>query len=120
MSAIAKKSRVEYPTSDGKSMAETDHHRDQMVDAIQVLEHRYADQTDVYVSGNLLIYYEEGNKRKHVSPDVFVAFGVPKRKRLYFLTCKATGFSPRARAMEGHPRRGWQAVLRIPRARTSR
>ncbi|MFO0967424.1 MAG: Uma2 family endonuclease [Gemmataceae bacterium] len=76
---------VDYPTSDGKPMAETDLHRDEMFDSIRTLEDRYADRDDVYVSGNLLIYYERGNKRKHVAPDTFVVFGVPKRKRLYYL-----------------------------------
>jgi Uma2 family endonuclease len=86
MSTTAKLLRVEYPTSDGKPMAETDLHRDVMIDSIRALDHRYAAEPNVYVSGNLLIYYEEGNKRKHVAPDTFVVFGVPKRKRLYYLT----------------------------------
>jgi Uma2 family endonuclease len=67
-------------------MAETDLHREDMVDAIQVLDDRFADRPDVYVSGNLLLYYEEGNRRKHISPDVLVAIGVPKRpRRDYYL-----------------------------------
>jgi Uma2 family endonuclease len=59
-------------------MAETDLHRRDMVDVIETLQDRYADRADDYVTGNLLLYYEEGNPRKHVSPDVFVAIGVPK------------------------------------------
>jgi Uma2 family endonuclease len=39
----------------------------------------------VYVSGNLLVFYQEGDRRKHVSPDVFVVYGVEKRKRDHFL-----------------------------------
>ena len=35
----------------------------------------------MYVSGDLLIYYEEGNPKARAAPDVFVVFGVPKRKR---------------------------------------
>ena len=62
---------IVYPESDGKPMAETDVHRDLMVDSIQMLQHHFRDEP-VYVSGNLLIYYEEGNIRKSVSPDVFV------------------------------------------------
>ncbi|MFO0966465.1 MAG: Uma2 family endonuclease [Gemmataceae bacterium] len=86
MSTAIKIPKVDYPTSDGKPMAETGLHRDQMIDSIRTLEHRYKDQGNVYVSGNLLIYYERGNKRKHVAPDTFVVFGVPKRKRLCYLT----------------------------------
>lgn len=33
------------------------------------------------VSGDLLIYYEEGNPRVSIVPDVFVVFGVEDRKR---------------------------------------
>jgi Uma2 family endonuclease len=74
-----------YPTSDGKPMAETDHHRDLMVDLIQTLKAFYAAQQRVYVSGNLLVFYEPGNRRRHVSPDVFVVKGVPKHDRLNYL-----------------------------------
>jgi len=81
----ALRERSDYPTSDGRPMAETDHHRDQMVDLIQTLEAWYAGDRWVYVSGNLLLFYERGNRRRHISPDVFVVKGVPKRKRLNYL-----------------------------------
>ncbi len=76
---------VDYPTTDGRPMAETDIHRDQMVDLIQTLQNYYADRDDVYVSGNILLYYVKGDKRKHISPDVMVVYGVPKHKRDYYL-----------------------------------
>ena len=66
---------IEYPSSDGKPMAETPVHRDVMIDAIQILKRRYANRSDVYVSGDMLMYYEEGNPRKSVAPDVFVVAG---------------------------------------------
>src|SRR5436305_13190373 len=69
---------IEYPTSDGKPMAETDVHRQNMVDLIETLQDRYADDPDVYVSGNLLLFYNEGDRRTHVAPDVFMVRGVPK------------------------------------------
>jgi Uma2 family endonuclease len=72
---------IEYPSSDGKPMAETDRHRDDMVALIEGLKARYADQADAYVAGNLLVYYEEGNPKARFAPDVFVVFGVPKRQR---------------------------------------
>ncbi len=76
---------VDYPTSDGKPMAETETHRRLMVALIETLEARYEADPMTCVSGNLLLYYEEGNKRKHVSPDVFVVRGVAKRVRDYYL-----------------------------------
>jgi Uma2 family endonuclease len=88
MASVSEPLRVQgngYPTSDGKPMAETDRHRDLMVDLIKVLQLFYALVPDVYVSGNLLLFYERGNKRRHVSPDVFVSRKVPKRERLNYL-----------------------------------
>ena len=69
---------IEYPTTDGKPMAETDLHRRDMTDTIQTLEDHFSDRPRVYVSGNLMLCYQEGNPRKHVAPDVLVAFDVPK------------------------------------------
>jgi Uma2 family endonuclease len=80
---------IEYPTGDGKPMAETDVHRQDMVDLIDTLGHHFARDPKVYISGNLLLYYEEGNPRKHVAPDVMVSFEVAKEpKRDYYLVWK--------------------------------
>lgn len=78
-------SNKDFPTSDGRPMAETDHHRLLMNNLIQTLEAYYADEPMVYVSGNLLLFYEPGNRRRHISPDVFVVKGVPKHERLNYL-----------------------------------
>ena len=77
--------KIEYPTSDGKPMAETTIHRDAMIDLIQTLQARYADDPMVYVSGNMLMFYEEGNRRKHLSPDVFLVLGIPDTLRHNYL-----------------------------------
>lgn len=77
---------IVYPTSDGKPMAETDDHRQAMVDLIARLTAHFAGRHDVYVSGNLLVYYEEGNINRHLSPDCFVVFGVPNHNRSTFRT----------------------------------
>ena len=84
---------VVYPESDGKPMAETEYHRDIMIDFIQMLKHHFRDVSDAYVSGNLLMYYEEGNIRKSVSPDVFVVFGVSKKRRRTYRTWEE-GYTP--------------------------
>ena len=73
-----------YPTADGKPMAETDWHRKLMTDLIEILKTYYAGQR-VYVSGNLLVYYEPGNRRRRVSPDVFVVRGVENYPRPNYL-----------------------------------
>ncbi len=83
MATVPKK--IEYPTSDGKPMAETDVHRDAMIDLIRTLQDYYAGDPMVYVSGDLLLFYEEGNKRRHLAPDVFVVRDVPKHLRDNYL-----------------------------------
>ncbi len=77
---------VAYPESDGKPMAETEAHRDLMIDFILILKDYFENQEDVCVSGNMLMYYEEGNPKKVVAPDVFVAFGVEKKQRRTYRT----------------------------------
>jgi hypothetical protein len=74
-----------YPTSDGKPMAETDDHRDLMNALIETLKAYFAGEPMVYVSGNLLLFYVPGNKRRHLSPDVFVVRGVPNHNRPNYL-----------------------------------
>jgi len=89
MSTLARRialKRNDYPTSDGRPMAETDRHRELMWELIKALQDRYAADPLVYVSGNLLLFYVPGDRLRHLSPDVFVVRGVPKRERLNYLT----------------------------------
>jgi Uma2 family endonuclease len=73
-----------YPASDGKPMGETEVHVKLLGQLLEILDHHFADSPDVYVGGNMLIYYVPGNNRKHVSPDLFVVKGiVKKRRRVY-------------------------------------
>ena len=75
---------IRYPTSDGRPFGETDVHRNVMMAAIDMLQLHYAGQP-VYVSGNLLLFYRPGNKRRHVSPDVLVVKGLEPRDRDNYL-----------------------------------
>lgn len=72
---------VYYPESDGKPMAETDAHRDEMIDAIVTLRDYFRTVPRVYVTGNIFLYYEQGDPQLSVSPDVMVVKGIPKGKR---------------------------------------
>jgi Uma2 family endonuclease len=81
MATVPKQRRaraIDYPSGDGKPMAETELHLLDMIDTIQLLRDYFSTKPKVYVGGNLLLYYQEGNRRKHVAPDVLVALGVPK------------------------------------------
>jgi Uma2 family endonuclease len=92
MTAIRKPVEIEYPESDGRPMAESDLHRDIMFHLINRLKERYARRRDVYVTGNLLVYYEEGQPRTSLSPDCMVVFGVPPGDRLTFKTWEEGAF----------------------------
>ena len=73
-----------YPESDGKPRAETDVHRKLMSSLIASLEAFFNDENNVYVTGNLMFYYEEGNRYKSIAPDVMVVKGVNKTLRRVF------------------------------------
>jgi Uma2 family endonuclease len=68
----------------GLGVSESTRHHLAALDLFCMLDDRYRDTPDVFVAGNLYVYYEEGNPRAMVSPDVFVAFGVPRRDRLIY------------------------------------
>jgi Uma2 family endonuclease len=101
-----------YPTADGRPMAETDLHRDVMVDMIEILKQYFAGQT-VYVSGNLLLFYEPGNKRKHISPDVLVTKGIEMRQRDNYLVWEE-GSPHVVMEMTSRTTRKEDAELKIP------
>lgn len=70
-----------YPDTDGKLMAASDLHRRLFMWTLQALEAYYAEMPDVYVSGDILIYYKEGDPKKSIVPDVLVSFGINKGLR---------------------------------------
>lgn len=85
MCALPLEREIDYPTSDGQPMAETTLHRKVMSDVIGGLEGLYAGTPDVWVGGNLLLYYEKGNRDKSVAPDLLMARGVGKHDRDTYL-----------------------------------
>ena len=86
---------VFYPESDGKPMAETPIHQDAMIELIHGLRDQFADDPEVYVSGNMFLYFVEGNPRRNVSPDVMVVRGVDKnRHRPTYKTWEEGGKAP--------------------------
>jgi Uma2 family endonuclease len=72
---------IYYPESDGKPMGETDVHIDAVIYLREALRDCFRDEPQVYVAGNMLLYYEEGNPAACVAPDVFVVQGVAKGER---------------------------------------
>ncbi len=76
---------IEYPESDGQPMGETPLHRKNMANLIETLDWLHERDPRVYVSGNMFLYYAEGQPKKSVVPDVFLVKGVPKlpERRVY-------------------------------------
>ena len=89
------KRQVDYPSSDGEPVAESDVHISCLLHTREDLKLYFGDRPDVYVAGNLLIYYEENNVKARVAPDVFVVMGVASHDRTSYLLWeegKAPGF----------------------------
>ena len=78
---------VEYPCSDGQPMAETEIHGACMMYVTCALRgwFKRRGRTDVYVGSNNFLYYEQGNPRAVVSPDVYVVVGAPAHLRDTYL-----------------------------------
>ena len=74
---------VFYPTSDDQPMAETPIHGECMMYVTYALRRYFTKRgrEDVYIGMNNFLYYERGNPRAVVAPDVYVVPGAPVRPR---------------------------------------
>lgn len=88
------KTEIFYPDSDGKPMAESDPARDYLIYGVETLDIYFQEREDVYVSGNLFVYYKRGIPSAVVAPDVFVVFGVEKKQRLSYKVWEEKGKVP--------------------------
>ena len=70
-----------YPETDGKPMAASDFHLEILIWLLQTLRAHFVQMPDVYVSGDILTYYTEGDPRAVVAPDVLVSFGIGQKPR---------------------------------------
>ena len=85
---------IKYSETDGQPITESDATRNYMIYCIAALRAFFQSRPQVYVSGNLFIYFEEGNASQNISPDVFVVFGVSKRERRSYKTWQESGKLP--------------------------
>jgi Uma2 family endonuclease len=78
--------KIQYPESDGKPVGETEYHVIALLHVLDVLRFYYRHHDNVYVGGNMLFYYQEGNPAVFKVPDVFVVKGIAKHvRRIYKL-----------------------------------
>ena len=76
---------LDYPDSDGQPMAESEFQLNPILYAVGALRSHFQDRDDVYVVGDLMLYYEEDDLTASAAPDVFVVFGVPNHRRHTYL-----------------------------------
>lgn len=65
-------------------MAETDVHVTLIADLLKTLRTHFSRTEDVKVLADIFFYYEEGNPRKSIAPDVMIVSGVGKHSRRTF------------------------------------
>jgi Uma2 family endonuclease len=105
---------------------ETDFHRNQIDLLIRLLKHWWQDRPDVYISGNLTVYYNEQQlkKRDFRGPDIFIVLGTEKKDRRSWAVWEEGGKYPNvviellssatAAVDKGAKKELYQNVWRVP------
>ncbi len=75
-----------YPAELENEMGETAFHFKLIFLIYGFLESFYKSRKDVAIAATMMVYYDEGNPRKWLAPDVFVCFGVENKLRRTFKT----------------------------------
>ena len=83
-----------YPDSDGEPMSDDTIQFRWIVLIKEGLEFLFRDRPDVFVAGDLLWYYEEGNPKARIAPDAMVVFGRPKGDRGSYRQWEEDGVAP--------------------------
>ena len=111
---------VFYPESDGKPMAETDVHRNLLLKMVGLLQNAFP---NAYVSGNICLYYEQGNPRKMISPDALLCRAQSKTEKRVYLAWEDNAqldlvmeFSSFSTKREDHHKKKqlYEQVLKVP------
>ncbi len=69
---------IDYPSSDGEPMAETQLHIRSIISLYEQMLCFYSARDDVLVTADLFWYWKEGNNRRRIAPDIMVIPGVSK------------------------------------------
>lgn len=86
---------IDYPSGDNRPVGETPRHINNMVALRDALDRYYAGNPNFFAAASMFVYYVRGERLKHVSPDVFVVFGVPRDKpRKKYLVWEEGGHTP--------------------------
>ena len=85
---------IYYPSSDGEPLAESKLQFTPLTQTVHILDQRYRERADVFVAGNMLVYYRMNDSEVQVAPDVFVVFGVPDYPRDSYIIWRENGKVP--------------------------
>lgn len=85
---------VEYPSSDGKPMADNTLQFQWIVTLVGNLDAMFRRGAQVFVAGDLLWYPVEGEPKICAAPDTMVVFGRPKGHRLSYKQWEEGGIGP--------------------------
>ncbi|MDE2786040.1 MAG: Uma2 family endonuclease [Chloroflexota bacterium] len=67
---------VHYPDSDDEPLPDGRYQEPYFSEIVGTVREHFSDRPNVEVSGNTFIYYEEGNPRRFISPDLHVTLDV--------------------------------------------
>lgn len=70
------KKTIVYPETDGKPLPDGEYQAPLYIEVVGTLRTHFRNRAGVHVNGNTMFYYEEGNPRRVISPDCYVAFNV--------------------------------------------
>ncbi len=77
---------VHYPAELEKEMGETAFHYLLNSELFHLLRAFFKSSNDIAVAANMMVYYDQGNPKKWLAPDVFVCFNVENKIRRTFKT----------------------------------
>ncbi|OCR00250.1 hypothetical protein BCD67_24915 [Oscillatoriales cyanobacterium USR001] len=87
-------SKIIYPDCDGEPMSDNTKQFRWIVTIKENLEILFANNSDVFVAGDLLWYPIEGNNKIRLAPDAMVIFGRPKGDRGSYRQWEEDNISP--------------------------
>jgi len=90
----SRRDQLLYPDSDGNPTSDNTIQFRWIVLIKEGLEFLFRDRPDVFVAGDLLWYYEEGNPKARTAPDAMVVFGRPKGDRGSYRQWEEGGVAP--------------------------
>ena len=89
---------IAYPEEDFEPIPEGDKQRRNLSYTTEALrlwfQSQLEGQQNVYVSGNLFIFYEKNKPEKRIAPDTFVVFGMSQSDRLSYKIWEEGGKAP--------------------------